>query len=621
MPVPTCGHCGSRFQPDEAVTLRRGASGQREFLHERCRDAPQRQPSAVYRELQDELARSLTVGSGWDPRLDVTSLRSNVLVSATDLGNADDEACQRHLAFKVRPGVKLRAWRRQFASGGSPFPLGDVVDLVLAAHEDPACGTYAGQREWLERQLAARPLHRLTRRYVRHAVEAVLDAHEEIADELGPLRLLTRDPAVGEGDRQLTVWGPLYESAAGDGTLREVRRLRLGSAHTTADDSDLRWVTSAALVAALSPSPQEPERVRVVEVGCGDGSVHLAFDGGLAEVLARYRSTVGPALKFALAGHAPAPGWSCSSCKVTGGCEALVPLDRALGRDRPGVSTRAVSASELEIYERCAARALMERTLHLPRDVTGSEAQVRGVAVHRWLELAHARGTACSPGLIPDQLAAEQIAAEADLVAPFLAQHADVCPFRQPETTLVNVETTIHGWDGTAGVVLTSKPDLIYRDAEGVVMRETKTSLRTPRDADEVLQNHLQVAFMLVQLAAGLSRSLIPDGAGRAGRVELEILTPETAVVFGWDAANPAHLAAARNRLASVLDDWHHDEDYPAKPGPHCASCPVARWCPDLSAGVEAPAQRQAEPELARASMPGPRPGSTTPWSPDDVPF
>ena len=533
MPVPTCGHCGSRFQPDEAVTLRRGASGQREFLHERCRDAPPRQPSAAYRELQAALARSLEVGRGWDPRLDVTSLRSDVLVSATDIANADAEACQRHLAFKVRPSIKLRVWRRQFAAAGSPFPLGDIVDLVLAAHEDPDCDTYVGQCAWLDRQMVARPLHRLTGPYVRHAVEAVLDAHAAIADELGPLRLLTRDPAVGEGDGHLTVWGPLYESAADGGALREVRRLRLGSAHTTADDSDLRWVASAALVAALAPSPQEPIRVRVVEVGCDDGSVHVAFDGGLAEVLGRYRSTVVPALPFALAGHALAPGWSCSSCKVTGGCEALAPLDRALGRNRPGVSTRAVSASELEIYERCAARALMERTLHLPRDVTGSEAQLRGVAVHRWLELAHARGTACSAGLIPDQLTAEQVAAEADIVSPFLAHHADVCPFRQPGTTLVDVEAMIHGWDETAGVVLTSKPDLIYRDAGGVVIRETKTSMRTPRDGDEVLQNHLQVAFMLVQLAAGLGRSLVPDGAGGAGRVELEILTPEAAVVFG----------------------------------------------------------------------------------------
>lgn len=621
MPVPTCGHCGSRFQPDEAVTLRRGPSGQREFLHERCRDAPPRQASAAYRDLQAEMAQSLDVGRQWDPRLDVTSLRSNVLVSATDIGNADEEACQRHLAFKVRPGVKLRAWRRQFATGGSPFPLGDIVDLVLAAHEDPDCETYAGQRDWLERQLAARPLHRLTRRYVLHAVEAVLDAHQAMADELGPLRLLTRDPAVGEGDRQLTVWGPLYESVAGDVAVREVRRLRLGTAHGTANDSDLRWVASAAMVAALSPSPQEPERVRVVEVGCGDGSVHVAFDGGLSEVLARYRSKVVPALPIAVAGHAPAPGWSCSSCKVTGGCEALVPLDRALGLDRPGASTRAVSASELEIYERCAARALMERTLHLPRDVTGSEAQLRGVAVHRWLELAHASGTACSTGLIPHQLAAEQVAAQAELVAPFLAQHAEVCPFRHKGTAFVNVEAMLHGWDATAGVVLTSKPDLIYRDAAGLVIRETKTSLRTPRDADEVLQNYLQVAFMLVQLAAGLGRSLVPNGASGAGRVELEILTPETAVVFSWNAADPAHLAAARDRLTSVLDDWHHDEDYPAKPGPQCASCPVARWCPDRSDGAAAPAQRQAEPEPARVNMPGPLPGSTTPWSPDEVPF
>jgi hypothetical protein len=621
MPIPSCGHCGSRFQPDEGVTVRRRPSGQREFLHERCRDAPPRQASAEYGQLLAELVRSLDVGQNWDPRLDVTSLRSNLLVSATDIANAGDEACQRHLAFKVRPGVKLRAWRRQFAPDGTPFPLGDIVDLVLAAHDEPDCGTYDGQQAWLERQLAARPVHRLTRRYIRHAVEAVLDAHEAVVEEVGPLRLLTRDPVVGEGDRQLTVWGPLYTSAANGGRLREVRRLRLGSAHAALEDADRRWVASAALVAALSPSPHEPTRVRVVEVGCSDGSVSVAFDGDLAEVLESYRSTAVPALPVAAAGHAPTPGWSCSSCKVTGGCEALVPLRGALGRDRLGTSTRAVSASELETYERCSARALMERTLHLPRQLSVGEAQLRGVAVHRWLELAHAGGAVCTAGDIPARLAADQVAAEAEVVAPFLAQHADVCPFRQPDVTLVDVEASVHGWDEAAGVVLTSKPDLIYRDAAGLVIRETKTSLRAPQDADEALRNYLQVPFLIVQLAAGLGRSLVGGGTCGTGRVELEVLTPESAVVFRWDAADPLHLAAARERLAAVVDSWHGDEDFLATPGMHCTSCPVRRWCPDRQEGALAPAQRQAESNASLDCAETNPPTSTAASWPDDVPF
>ncbi len=621
MPLPTCGHCGSRFQPDEAVTIRRGPAGQREFRHERCRDAPTRQPSAASTQLQAELARSLEMDLDWDPRLDVTSLRSDLLVSATDLANAGYQACQRQLAFKVRPGVKLRAWRRQFAASGSLFPLGDIVDLVLGAHDEPDCGTYRTQKEWLERQLAARSLHRLARRYVRHAVEAVLDAHEAIVDEVGPLRLLTRDPVVGEGDRQLTVWGPLYESAADGGSLREVRRLRLGSARTDLDDADRRWVASAALVAALSASTQEPTRVRVVEVGCGDGSVHVAFDGDLAEVLEGYRSTAVPALPVAMAGDAPTPGWSCASCKVTGGCEALVPLGGALGRERLGTSTRSVSASELEIYERCPARSLMERTLHFPRETSSGDAQLRGVAVHRWLELAHASGTACSAGVIPAALADDQVAADADVVAPFLAQHADVCPFREPEVNLVDVERSMHGWDETAGVVLVSKPDLAYRDAEGLVFRETKTSLRAPQDADEAFRNHLQAPFLLVQLAAGLDRTSVGGGACGTGRVELEVLTPQSAAVFSWDAGDPLHLAAARRRLSEVLDFWHDDEEFLAKPGVQCASCPVARWCPDRHDGPLAPAQRQAEPEPSRADADGQLPIPTVSGWPDDAPF
>lgn len=588
MPLPGCAHCGAQLSPDEPVAMRRGPWGEREFLHDGCRDAPDRQASAEFRAAYDELLASLRPGADWDPRLDVTSARSGVLVSATDVANAGPHGCLRQLAFKTRPAVKLRSWRRSFQSGGSAFPLGEILDLVVAAHEEPACATYAGQKAWLERRLVAGGAHRLTLPYVRHAVEAVLDAHDSIEADVGPLRLLTRDPAVGAPDRQLTVWGPLYAAppGGGGGKIREVRRLRLGAAHKALDDADRRWAAAAAMVAALSPGTEEPARIRVVEVGAVDGSVVVAFDGDLAAVREQYRSLVTPALADLLEGQAATPGWSCASCKVTGGCDALLQLPGALGRDGSGVSTRSLSATGLDTHNRCPGRFLLQSTLHLPSETRDTGAQARGRAVHRWLQMAHDSGDACVVGVVPQQRPDDDEAdalTDGDLqaAAAYVRQHVALCPFGAPDTHLVAAEALIHGWDEPADTVLSSKPDLIYRVGDQLVLRETKSSNRLPRDASHALQTYLQVAFLLVQLASGLGPALNGASVAGGGRVELEVLTPDAAQLYTWDAGDPVDLAAARERLADAVLAWHQDGRFDTKPGEQCVACPVRRWCPD----------------------------------------
>jgi hypothetical protein len=569
--------------------MRRNGSGEREFLHPACRDAPGRTASPELAGMYDDVLVSLKVSEDWDPGIDVTSLRSNILVSATDVAGAGKDACLRHLAFKGRPGVKLRAWSRSFQNGGSPFPLGNILDLVLDAHEDPACASYDGQKAWLDRQLSAALVHRLTLPFVRHAVESILEAHESLEEEVGPLRLLVRDPVTGTPSHQLTAWGPLYANAAGTEQVREMRRVRLGSAHQHLSDADRRWVAAAAMVAALAPSPEEPERVRVVEVGAADESVHVCFDGDLAEVRAQYRQLAVPALKSILGGQDAKPGWSCGGCKVAGGCDGLLQVTGALGQKSRGVATRSVSASGLNTYERCAARSLLQTSLHLPAEASSTAAQQRGLAVHRWLELAHADGEACVPGVIPSQrhpTEAGDICPEAELaeVALYVAQHAAICPFGRPNVSFVSVEANLHGWDDAADVILASKPDLIYRDGTDIVARETKTSMHMPRNADEALQNHLQVSFLLAQFAAGLASAL--TGSSCRGRVELEVLTPDAAQVFSWDATDAQEVGAAQKRLGEVVDRWHKDAQFAASPGAHCEFCPVQRWCPDVDAGA-----------------------------------
>ena len=104
------------------------------------------------------------------------------------------------------------------------FPLGDVLDVVAEAHRAEGISTDPELLAWLSGRLDARRLHRLLRPYVETAVEDVLDAHDVIEADIGPLTLIASNPVVGPPARQLTAWGPLY--ATEDGT-REIRRVRV----------------------------------------------------------------------------------------------------------------------------------------------------------------------------------------------------------------------------------------------------------------------------------------------------------------------------------------------------------------------------------------------------------
>lgn len=413
----------------------------------------------------------------WDPLLDITGDRTFLKVSATDV--ASDAACGRFLAFKVRPMVKSAAWRRSFARE-SIFPLGDVVDVVLNAHAAPETQTYAGLDTWLSGQLERRGVHRLLRPYVRVAVENVLEAHEAIEGVIGPLKLIGRDPVIGPSDRQLTAWAPVYETA--DGT-REIRRIRVGSAHYEPDEDDARWAATAGYVATTFRV--SPRRIRVVEIGAADGSTAVLFDGTPEEAAAAFVVAARSRARDLVDEDHVVPCQSCGDCKIAGACAALLQVDGMLGQATPGIASRSVSPTALEQYARCPGRWLLDANLHLPKERSQTEALVRGNAVHRWLEAAHRRGVACAPADLPTDgtlgLAEGLLSPEEfTLAAPFLARHVDLCPLAIDGTAVVEVEQFVHGWDEQAQVVMVTKPDLVYMLGDRLIVRETKTAGTLP---------------------------------------------------------------------------------------------------------------------------------------------
>ena len=126
-----------------------------------------------------------------DPSLNVDGNPDSVKVSATDVAGSPE--CGLFLALKTRPSVKVvDGWSRLFAPWGEgvPAPVVIIVDLIVEAHNHNF-GTYEAQARWLDDAIVRHKIHRLLRSYIRLAVDNILEAHESIEAELGPLRLLT----------------------------------------------------------------------------------------------------------------------------------------------------------------------------------------------------------------------------------------------------------------------------------------------------------------------------------------------------------------------------------------------------------------------------------------------
>jgi hypothetical protein len=517
----------------------------------------------------------------WNPPIDIVGDPHPLRVGASDV--ASTAACGRFLALKVRPQVKrVDGWARLWADGqGTPFPLGDLVQLVVEAHRLPDSTDYSAQRAWLQQRMDQRGIHRLVRPYLEHSVEQILDAHDAIEAEIGALSLLTVNPSVGASDRTLGAWAPLYETSEG---VREIRRIRVGSAHDAPDDADRRWAATAGYVAATFPARTASGRVRVVEIGAVDGSYTLLFEGTAVEAAAAFMA--GPrqrAIELTEQDHV-VPCSSCGDCKAAGSCRGVLAVDGMLGQGSRGLKSRSISATALTQYVQCPARWLLDSELHLPKDRTSSEGMVRGGHVHRWLEVAHSRGHGCTSADLPapgDGLGlAEGVLVPDDYVIahPFLLQHVEHCPLATDDVVLLAVEQTVYGYDHDAEVVPVARPDLMYMVGDRLVVRETKTAQGPyPGGRDDAYNKHLQIPFMLTLLASGLNGR---HGA-RTGSVELELLTASESFLWNWDLDDAAVAAVATGDIRRAVEDWHVDDRWETRIGPHCSWCPVRRWCPD----------------------------------------
>lgn len=504
--------------------------------------------------------------------------------------------CPQRMAIDVRPGISREDG--VLASGvDAPASALGAVNSVLDSIEFDQLTETVALRRWQERTQSAPALVKWTI----HAVRQVLSANAAITASLSgqfapaPVsRAWARQRSDDAGVYEETVTGRRYES---DG-MRELHLLRTGSVEATVsdEDDDTEVAFVAGVLAGASPvlggrwdkhtAPfrlgrfESPNRVRVVEIGCLDGSFRIRFDGTRHEALRYYEKKVGVSLSEIAAGGGLRPGNDCAGCALVDTCPAVPRVPGLL--NVAGGPRRSWSISSGRDHDRCPARSRLA-AMFLPREraAEDNEATRRGRAVHDWIERCHRHvpPRACRPDADPAESWgsswAEPDPLEARLAVQMVGDHALVCPLRDPANRgEVLVEWPIVAFDPEANAVVVAKADLLYRDADGWVLRETKTS-RWPKSGD-LLKEYPQLALAVLLSSAGVLAH-----QGTALRVELEQLTGTGPIVTEVDATDAAALVRARRVVTGLAEPLFTDTELRARPGKACLDCPFTRWCPD----------------------------------------
>jgi len=525
-------------------------------------------------------------------------------VKATLVAN-HDRGCPARIWIDARPAARpdIADWwpRRE----PWPFLLGAITDAITAIDNGTTPDEAIMAAAATTHRKTGQPLHPGARNYLRQAVANYLDVAAGRAQAAAGGLRQTDPREIDLQNRALTCWALHYDNP--DRTVREIRRLRLNIARGQFD-GDVAWASVAAKLAVDGVRQNhvvrdpDPQRVVVVEVGLGDGSEHVIFDGDATAARAFYDTTARPRIAALTTDTRTVAGRDCGGCGFLAACPAVPVARGLLGLPEQHPMTRSVSASDLDSYARCPAQYATTRVFYLPRDQVVSTAQQRGLAVHRWLAAAHKR----------DDAGCHTIDFEADhdplgvlsdhewrIARRYLRQHVEYCPLGYDGLAAFEVEPTHYVFDPDADVVVAANPDLTFIGGYGPVWRETKSTDRDlPADQTAVLHTYTAAALDLVMLAALTEATT----GSSCGTVELEVLAPEDSELYVLEADNPVLLAEARRVIAAAAYRWNTDVTYAATPAreAECDWCPVQRWCDGpQSAAAEAPAPaRDLDAEL-----------------------
>jgi len=520
-------------------------------------------------------------------------------------GSARNDGCPAKLALKARPDVRARIRRPYKPEKLETFFLAPVMAVLdLAEHRemplDKALGVLARPDEHVDlvREDRIKPVHGGVLAWTAHAVSQFLEAWTPPENDMRPVRgnwvdlqRLRYPDHRGARQYELKVWGRGYVSA--DGQVRELRLPTTRAGRRPRSDAELAVIArvlSTGTPAFPAPGVAGPaNRIRVVEIGCADGSASVVYERTSDEAARDFAEHGRDALSTAVDGTTFLPGQDCVDCKYSGSCPALPRVPGVLGISDSTKPRRSWSVTNGRRYRECAAHDHLRR-VQLPRslDIEYGPSAMRGKVLHRWLKDRHARRP-----LVPCRVEDAELWTDGENELPEEEQqrvrlmikfHSRLCPLRHlSRDARTKVEETLVFDDTEADVAIIAEPDLLYEDSGAWVWREVKTtSKEITLTRAELLGRYPQLALAV----ALLSRSAL-GGRTRGARVELELLSPAGPEIDILDPADPL----LRERASAVLHDlvrrWHGDQEFVASPDSYrCSRCEVAAWCPSSAEAV-----------------------------------
>ncbi|GLY98774.1 PD-(D/E)XK nuclease family protein [Actinoplanes sp. NBRC 103695] len=414
---------------------------------------------------------------------------------------------------------------------------------------------------------------------------------------------------------ETTAWGRGY--VAPDGSARDLWLLSFGAAKPDRPASEK---ATAAYVAAYGEPcigggrhPYQvatfrteerdqvvPSRVRVIDVGCGDGTTTTLVDWDRHEVDQHFAADAKVVLSRAVGDRNARPGSSCVRCKALSGCDALprTPNLLSVASSTQPRARRSVSVSDLRTYDACPAQYHLARQLKLKAPRLENGAIRRGRAVDAWLNDRHRDRPAggCRTALQTIDRSAWMTGTfslsddEADQGAKMLAHHEAVCPLAGlGDHEQVLVQHRVSFFEPVANLVWIATPDLLHTRAGGWTWRETKTSTGRLYEGQPLLRQYPQLALAVLILHAG-----VLGGDVTRSRVELELLNADDVTLEELDPSQPRVVREAHDVLEDLLRPWLQDGSFEPTPGRPCADCEVLAWCSPGQAHLTATA---AKPE------------------------
>jgi hypothetical protein len=305
------------------------------------------------------------VPPGWTPPPGVEG-DAPLLRAYVSAARPGERSCLQYRAVKARPNVVDSLRQSGKRRGLEMFGLQALNDLLDMIEFEDLSVDQALRR--LRSPGYGRPPHPALARWAAGAATRWLAVGRELRDADGPaLAPAPREwvvqwrPAPGAADQvthEVCAWGRRYVST--DLHVRELRIPRTRSVKGRRADDAERGAAAFVLAkgrevrrrparfteAHVLRPPDQVQRVRVVEVGCEDGSHNVLFNDSPDEAVALYNKFARGQVRESVDGGEYRPGYDCADCALVAVCPAVPKRPGFLGIDDRSMPRRSWSATD-----------------------------------------------------------------------------------------------------------------------------------------------------------------------------------------------------------------------------------------------------------------------------------